>query len=64
MRVVPVAGAVASHHTHRAHRVKRAAKGEQYHFHFKSSANALSCPRSPGKLKSIDTLKKGNKLIL
>lgn len=58
VRTVPVAGAVASHHTHGAHEVERATQGEWYNFHFNSNANAPSCPRSPGKLKSIDGLKK------
>lgn len=62
--IVPVAGAVASHHTQGARGVKQAAKGERYHFHSNSNANVPSCPRSPGKLKSIDGLKKGNELIL
>lgn len=53
MRIVPVAGAVASHHAHGAHKVKKAAKREQYHFHFNNNANAPFYSRSPGKLKSI-----------
>lgn len=64
MRLVPVAGAVASHRTHGAHGVKQAGNGERYHFHFNSNANAPSCPRSPGKLKSTDGLTKGSQLIL
>lgn len=67
--VCPWAGAAISHHAHRIRRVrwiKLAAKGEHYHFHFHSIANAPSCPRSPGKSESIDRLKKKkcNELIL
>lgn len=49
MRNVPVAAAVAPLHTHRAHAVKGAAKGEQCNFHSSSNSSSLPCPGSPEK---------------